>query len=458
VRAIAIAMLLCVGCGRISFDALSEPPGDGNGDGVDDGALTTGCGTNSGWVQSNGVYASNVTTLGIDFASAQTVGNTNIVVVQWGGTTNTVASVSDSAGNTYSLAIGPSRSPGDSQSIYYASGIAASAAGTNVVTVALTGAQNLAVTVFEYSDLAPTNVIDGAVEGSGVGTQIATQELVTTNECDLLFSANVVTNTVTSIGLGFTSRWAQTDVFASEKVVAAVGSYTATATQDLSGNYVTQMVAFKKLLDAPAEPAIHAVQASTALCFNCSSYAFSMLSPQHAGNTNLVAVEWIDQTGTLTSLTDSAGNVYTLAVGPIQQVGQSTALYYAKNIKAASANTITVTLSAAHPNIEVIAVEYAGLSTVDPFDVGAASFGSTTLADSGTMDTAFAQELIFGVVFSANNNLLATAGPGFRVLLDLPENRAAFMEDRVADSPGSFRATATFDGLGSWHTLGAGFH
>ncbi|MGO8669865.1 MAG: hypothetical protein ACLQVD_00615, partial [Capsulimonadaceae bacterium] len=58
-------------------------------------------------------------------------------------------------------------------------------------------------------------------------------------------------------------------------------------------------------------------------------------SAQTAGNLNVVVVGWNDTTATVSSVTDSRGNVYTLAVGPTVLSGQfSQAIYYAKNIQA----------------------------------------------------------------------------------------------------------------------------
>jgi len=47
----------------------------------------------------------------------------NVVVVGWNDTTSTVQSVTDSTGNAYSLAIGPTSGTGLRQSIYYAANI-----------------------------------------------------------------------------------------------------------------------------------------------------------------------------------------------------------------------------------------------------------------------------------------------------------------------------------------------
>src|SRR5947207_14020180 len=85
---------------------------------------------------------------------------------------------------------------------------------------------------------------------------------------------------------------------------------------------------------------------------------------QTAGNLNVVVVGWNDSTTQVQSVTDTAGNSYAVAVGPTVQSGYATqAIYYAKNIVAASANANIVTVSfltaAAYPDIRI--AEYAGL-------------------------------------------------------------------------------------------------
>ena len=67
---------------------------------------------------------------------------------------------------------------------------------------------------------------------------------------------------------------------------------------------------------------------------------------QTAGNLNVVAVMWGDTTSAVSSVTDSRGNAYVLAVGPTKASGLTSAIYYAKNI-AAGSNTVTVTFNQA---------------------------------------------------------------------------------------------------------------
>ena len=131
---------------------------------------------------------------------------------------------------------------------------------------------------------------------------------------------------------------------------------------------------------------------------NQSTVAVTYTSAQVAGDTNILAIGWNNTTSNITSVTDSAGNMYQLAVPTARGTGISQAIYYAKNIKAAAAgtNTVTVTFSASTPFVDIRALEYSGLDPVNPFDVGTSASGSGTSANSGTVTTTAAGALIFG--------------------------------------------------------------
>src|SRR5262249_52511008 len=68
-----------------------------------------------------------------------------------------------------------------------------------------------------------------------------------------------------------------------------------------------------------------------------SAVQVSFPGAQTAGNLNVVVVGWNDTTATVASVTDSKGNAYARAVGPITLSGAlSQSIYYAKNIASAS--------------------------------------------------------------------------------------------------------------------------
>jgi len=156
---------------------------------------------------------------------------------------------------------------------------------------------------------------------------------------------------------------------------------------------------------------------------------------QTGGNLNVVVVGCNGTSSTVSSVSDSKGNVYTRAVGPIGLSGTlSQWIYYAKNITAAAAggNTVTVVFSQAtvYPDIRIL--EYSGLDPASPVDVTAQASGTSSGATSGAATTTNANDLIFG----ANMTTGTTSGPGTgftsRVVTS-PDSDIA--EDRVVTTP-----------------------
>ncbi|HEV2397944.1 MAG TPA: IPT/TIG domain-containing protein [Candidatus Sulfotelmatobacter sp.] len=189
------------------------------------------------------------TTVGVAYTAAQVAGDLNVVVVGWNDSTATVKSVTDTAGNAYTLAVGPTVINGvESQSIYYAKNIAAAAGGANTVTVTFsTAAAFPDIRVLEYGGADPVNPIDVTAATSGNSTTTSSPAVSTTNATDLLFGANLVQTGTTGPGSGFTSRMitAPDADIAEDEWVAALGSYSATAPVSPSGAWIMQMVAFR---------------------------------------------------------------------------------------------------------------------------------------------------------------------------------------------------------------------
>ena len=111
-------------------------------------ALTLG--SSLSFVQVNSAVPQGQSTqVAVTYSKAQTAGNLNVVVVGWNDSTAQVSSVTDSKGNAYALAVGPTVQSGTaSQAIYYAKNIVAATAGGNTVTVVFNTGANSA----GYSD------------------------------------------------------------------------------------------------------------------------------------------------------------------------------------------------------------------------------------------------------------------------------------------------------------------
>jgi hypothetical protein len=180
-------------------------------------------------------------TVSVTYPAAQTLGDLNIVVVGWSDTTSSVTAVSDSQGNSYSLAIGPTRATTHSQSLYYASNIKG---GSNTVSVTFSQAVKFPdIRVLEYIGV---STLDVTAAATGSGTTANSGSATTTSANELIFGANDVAQITTGAGANFTSRIITTpdgDI-AEDRIVSATGSYSATAPLT-GGAWVMQMVTFK---------------------------------------------------------------------------------------------------------------------------------------------------------------------------------------------------------------------
>jgi hypothetical protein len=120
------------------------------------------------------------------FSGAQTAGDLNLITVNFSNNTTTVTSVTDSAGNTYNLAMGPDTSASTTQYVYYAKNINAAAEGTNTVTITLSAVANYNVTFSEYKNLDTANPFEGVMQVSGNATSFSSGNLTTSQACTLL--------------------------------------------------------------------------------------------------------------------------------------------------------------------------------------------------------------------------------------------------------------------------------
>jgi hypothetical protein len=174
-------------------------------------------------------------------------GDLIVVIIGWWDTTSSVVSVTDTLGNNYIRAVGPTVSAGNaSQSIYYA--IANSSAPMASVTVtfdnALVPAADLRMA--HYSGVDPVNPLVGAVGGTGNGTAMDSGS-VSVPAGSLLVSGNYIEQYLVSIGPGFIQRdISELSHFIADKTVPSAGSYNATATQDNCCFWILQMAAFRE--------------------------------------------------------------------------------------------------------------------------------------------------------------------------------------------------------------------
>jgi hypothetical protein len=201
------------------------------------------------------------TTVTVTYTQAQTAGNLNVVIVGWNDSTAQVQSVTDTKGNVYVLAVGPTVITGifnAIQAIYYAKNIAAATAGGNTVTVTFTvPAVFPDIRIAEYSGIDPSVPVDVVAAAQGSGTSSDSGSVTTGNANDLLVGTNLVQTVTTGPGAGYTSRVITIpngDIL-EDRAVTATGSYNATAPVSPSGSWIMQLVAFRAAGSPPPPPA-----------------------------------------------------------------------------------------------------------------------------------------------------------------------------------------------------------
>ena len=182
---------------------------------------------------------------------------------------------------------------------------------------------------------------------------------------------------------------------------------------------------------------------------NQSTVNTAYTGAQTAGNTNIVAIGWNSATGTISSVTDTAGNVYSPADPLIGRgANLSQAIYYAKNIKAWPAgNAVRVTFSAAMPYVDLRITEYSGLDPTNPVEVTSSNSGSTNSASSGSVTTTAANTLLFAAGMTGDFYGNATNGFTTRVIT---QPNGDIVADRIVNTVGSYAATAPVTGSNGW--------
>ncbi len=219
----------------------------------------------SGITYVQGAYAtpqSSPASVTVKFTAAQAAGDLNVVVVGWNNSTATVTAVTDTSGNRYARAVGPTvQAAVASQSIYYAPNISSAAAGANSVTVTFSSAATFPdIRILEYSGADPNNPVDVTAAGSGSSATSSSGSVTTTNAADLIFGANLVQTVTSGAGSGFTKRLLTSpdgDI-AEDRMVTVTGSYSATAALT-SGQWIMQMVAFRTPSGGTGAPTVSSV-------------------------------------------------------------------------------------------------------------------------------------------------------------------------------------------------------
>jgi len=223
----------------------------------------------------------------------------------------------------------------------------------------------------------------------------------------------------------------------------------AVAAADAAGNVSAQSTSVSATTKSvTAKPAM--VQTAASMNDGTATTITQAFSSANTAS-NLIAVVTSWGTGTASpTVTDTAGNSYTLATTAYSSTGdQSLAIYYAKNIKS-GANSVTVNFGGSHAWRRILVLEYSGLDPANPVDVSnlnrSSTTGGTDSGTSGTITTTANGDLILGAVenYSANGSVVAGTGFTLRNYLNYNGVVETAVEDQVQTAAGSVAATFTF--------------
>lgn len=385
-------------------------------------------------------------TVSVAYPSAQTAGDLNVVVVGWNDTAATVKSVTDSKGNVYRLAIGPTLGKGISQSIYYASGIAA---GSDTVTVTFSQAATYPdVRVLEYEGVASLDVTAGK---SGSSASASSGAATTTGANELIVGANTVATAFETAGSGYTVRVVTSpDSDAVEdKTATTAGSNNAKATLNESGPWVMQMAAFAA--GTAADPAgLSAVTCSSGTITGAATDACTVTLTSAAASGGLAV-----------ALTSSSSAV-TVPASVTVASGATSATFTATASAVTTAQTVTLTATASGVS-KTFAIQLDAATPALTLSASSEAFGNVTVSDpatktvtltsSGTAAVTLSGITVSGTGFSESGvSTPLTLNPGATATLTVEFDPTAAGADTgtvtVTDNASPATATISLSGTG----------
>jgi Bacterial Ig-like domain (group 2) len=194
--------------------------------------------------QSQSTYVTG-TVITSQFPTSVTAGDLILVQVSWSDSTNSVNSVTDTAGNTYVSAVGPARQNGAaSTQLFYAANVNG---GLDKINVTMSGSTKFVLAIYELAGAAPSNPLDVEATGNGNGITATTASITTTGVNEFVFAGfgSVGHSDWDSPGSGFVGLQENPYQLGEFQTVVSAGITVAgTATFSASGNWAGVIAAF----------------------------------------------------------------------------------------------------------------------------------------------------------------------------------------------------------------------
>jgi hypothetical protein len=224
------------------FQMAAFKPASGQ---VDGGVRDAGAAVNSAhFVQASAALATGGS-MALALPKPTQPGNTVVVALNYAATPITGIPVSDSAGNSYRNAIGPTTGTGSLNNavsaIYYSWGVDAGPIPL-AITVNIPGSVD--ARVLEYQGVVPGDPLEQASAAVSSTSRLLSSGSVTTTHADQVLVGWAKSPGVVTSGPGFEARNQFMDDLLEDQVVTASGTYSATASSSQS-TWIMQLVTFK---------------------------------------------------------------------------------------------------------------------------------------------------------------------------------------------------------------------
>jgi hypothetical protein len=200
-------------------------------------------------VQSNTTMQSGGASVAATFTGAQLAGHFNLVAIAWFGATQ-VASVTDTAGNTYTH-VGQDSQGSLNQDYFYTASTLTAATHTVTATFNSAASGSLDIRIVEYSGIAPTGSVETTVMATAnTGTGLDSGAANTSHAHDFMVGVGTDSSAGATPGTGFTQDVIAWGDLIEHQEVTTTGSYHATMSQSGSSGWILRVFAL-----AVADPA-----------------------------------------------------------------------------------------------------------------------------------------------------------------------------------------------------------
>lgn len=415
---------------------VSQPSYDANAEmtGVTYPTLTGGSTlATPAFVQQTSTHQTNVSSATVTPSAVLTAGNRLIVQVGvWASTTPTVASVTDSAGDVFTRVLDTVNSE-NAQLTVWTAPITSGAGAKPTITVTATGTADVGVAAAEYSGLSTDGTgVDvrttatGTTGAAGTVSSGTADPTAGANELAVGFYLDDGYNSTLTPGTGWTQRTnisgaSDIDLLMQDQVVPAGTAVASTNGTGANTPWEAGVVVFKPAgapTVTPSSTPAFVQQASTHQ-LNTTSAQVTPTTALGTGNRLVVEVAvWQNPAATVTSVSDSAGDVFTKVTDMTASDSTQMSIWTAPVTAGAGKTPVITVTPSATAEVGVVAAEYSGLATTGTgVDVQTHASGTTAAAGTASSGTTPAtvggSELAIGFYADSGFGDTLTAGAGY---------------------------------------------